>query len=564
MSSDLLEAFGNSSDQPPPAAPPKPSQGQSHQTSSFGDFGSFGTGINQPQQPWQQQSGQNLQSLEDDDDFGDFEDAHESSSETAFGAGQGVGQTTSQSSHHFESAVTGTTFPAPPSHNQPGIFQSGWEDATRHDPISAVSDHRSTRGSSAAFSRAKLDRIAPDPDVLFDASQPGDDDDFGDFEEGTNASAAPPVTQSNTQADLLGLQDDLDDLNIDSHQHGSTTAEQIHADFTGFQERPSAHDSGTKEAAARRPVKKSPAASFAISNKNKKVVPTPVKTVDDSWDEFADWEPTAPPPPAEKPSSQSPVTSITSKIESPLGAEPTIDGLPPTNVPPPAVLLSLFPPLFANAQAKLFKPLAAQPFQLKNRILSDPAVSEFLRGYLLLAVVAARVIAGRKYRWKRDAHLAQGMRIGPASSRGTSGMKLTGVDKGEVSKEDREGLDVVQAWREQVGRLRSAVAGVNSIHPTASLGPVPDLQETIPVRIAKADEGAATAPQPCALCGLKRNERVAKVDGDVDDSFGEWWVEKTSMHRGKWFLLSLSLYHDSICIACRNFWEAHQDTLRQR
>lgn len=29
----------------------------------------------------------------------------------------------------------------------------------------------------------------------------------------------------------------------------------------------------------------------------------------------------------------------------------------------------------------------------------------------------------------------------------------------------------------------------------------------------------------CIICGLKREECVGKVDFEVEDSFGEWWVE---------------------------------------
>jgi hypothetical protein len=188
--------------------------------------------------------------------------------------------------------------------------------------------------------------------------------------------------------------------------------------------------------------------------------------------------------------------------------------------------------LFSEAQERLFKPMAAQTFSMKNRILSDPNTIDFLRGYLAIAVVVARVIAGRKLRWKRDVHLAQGMRLGPASSRATSGMKLRGIDKSEINKEEREALDVVRAWKDQIGRLRSAVAAANAIKP-GCLGPVPDIQEVLPVKVLREAEGGVPAPQQCALCGLKREERVAKVDLAVEDSFGEWWVEQTRMHRGK-------------------------------
>jgi RNase P/RNase MRP subunit p29 len=111
-------------------------------------------------------------------------------------------------------------------------------------------------------------------------------------------------------------------------------------------------------------------------------------------------------------------------------------------------------------------------------------------------------------------------------------MKLTGIDKSENMKEEREASDVVRAWKEQVGRLRHVVAATNQAK-AGSLGSVPDVHETMAVRTLKQAEGGIPARQPCMLCGLKRDERVASADVDVDDSFGEWWVEQVNMHRGE-------------------------------
>ena len=69
----------------------------------------------------------------------------------------------------------------------------------------------------------------------------------------------------------------------------------------------------------------------------------------------------------------------------------------------------------------------------------------------------------------------------------------------------------------------------------------------MPVKALKSAEGGFTAVHACALCGLKREERVAKVDVGVHDSFGEWWVEGMSMH-----------------LLCRNFWEEHKGRLKSR
>lgn len=175
--------------------------------------------------------------------------------------------------------------------------------------------------------------------------------------------------------------------------------------------------------------------------------------------------------------------------------------------------------------------MAAQALPMRNKLLAEPGTIAYLQGYLMLASVAAHIIAGRKLRWKRDQHLSQGMRIGPASSRATSGMKLTGIDKGENLKEEREALDVVRLWKDQIGRLRHVISGVNQIK-AGTLGAAPDLQEMMPVRTLKQSEGGVPARQPCMMCGLKRDERVGAADLVVEDSFGEWWVEQVNMHRG--------------------------------
>ncbi|KAI1769958.1 hypothetical protein F4818DRAFT_279361 [Hypoxylon cercidicola] len=217
------------------------------------------------------------------------------------------------------------------------------------------------------------------------------------------------------------------------------------------------------------------------------------------------------------------------------------DDSPPTNIPPPSVLLSVFPQLFDQANTSLYKPVSGQSFSTKNRILSDPKTIEFLKGYLALATVAARVIAGRKLRWHRDKFLAQRMTI---SAAGSKGMKLAGVDKAQAAREDREAADVVAAWKEHIGRLRSAVATANSsMKSGVKQLKVPEIIDPMHIQIEKM---APTAPKACVVCGLKRNERVSKVDYDVEDSFGEWWVE----HWGH--------------LACKRFWLQHENALRQR
>jgi hypothetical protein len=353
-----------------------------------------------------------------------------------------------------------------------------------------------------------------DPSVLFDAEDDFEDDDFGDFEgtTGRNASAAQP-SGSGGALDLLG------DLSL----------------------------SPTPKATASMPRKESPTSGFGTTARAKKAKadPPPSGTKQDgSWDTFDDWEASipsnAPAKAPSKPQEQSIHVANSIKMPPPI-LSPTFDDpqpgeLPPTNVPPPALLLTLFPGLFTEAQNKLFKPMAAQTLPMRNKLLSEPATIAYLRGYIMLACVAAQIIAGRKLRWKRDQHLSQGMRIGPASSRATSGMKLSTVDKSENMKEEREALDVVRAWKDQVGRLRHVVSAANQVK-AGTLGAVPDIQETMPVKVLNQSEGGVPAREPCMLCGLKRDERVGAADQGVEDSFGEWWIEQVNMHRSGFLTL---------------------------
>lgn len=210
---------------------------------------------------------------------------------------------------------------------------------------------------------------------------------------------------------------------------------------------------------------------------------------------------------------------------------------PPVNVPPPSVLLSLFPELLSTASA-LFKSTSGQSGTIKEQILSNPKAVHFLQGYILLATTAARIMAGRKHRWHRDKILAKSMSI---SAAGSKGMKLAGVDKTQAAREDREAADIVAVWREHVGRLRSAVTVANTLAKVNLK--VPELSESLSAHTAKL---VGTAPKQCVICGLKRDERISKVDFEVEDSFGEWWVEHWG-HR-----------------ACKNFWIEHEKNLRQR
>jgi hypothetical protein len=364
--------------------------------------------------------------------------------------------------------------------------------------------------------KASIKPSDPTVSVLFDiddalsnpASEPGEDD-FGDFESvSVEKPHARPADTLTSDFDLLGLDD---------------TKPTVPAKATAVAPRAKG-----KQAAASRPLP-STSANAEIQ--------------DDDWDDFETTEPNKIP--------------IHQAVSVPSKAEPLPDFsrheassapiiLPPTNIPPPAVLLSIFPSIIRSGQETLLDPLSKSNAAQRQELLAHPATKLLLLKILNVAIVLGRIIAGRKLRWKRDQYLAQGMRIGPASAGGRSGMKLAGVDKTEVVKEDREVLDAVRSWKAQAGKLKAAATAAAVNGPT-TLPPVPEISEQIPVKSLKAVEGGLVAPHACALCGLKREERVAKVDVDVNDSFNEWWLERTSMH-----------------VNCLHFWEDHKDKLRSR
>lgn len=378
-----------------------------------------------------------------------------------------------------------------------------------------------------------------DSNVLFDAEDDLDDDDFGDFEDSQPQPIAQAPSAPSAPTPSVGMSSALVDLlgDIDLSQSAPSALAESKQNFK----------SAATAIKPEKTTRKNPIVVSGASSKPKqtqpkvKAKPVPAiepRVAEDDWDTFDDWEASIPAAAPKDPEiTKDRLTSNTSTpapILSPAIDDITPGELPPTNVPPPGVLLSLFPSFFSEAQEQLFKPMAAQTLPMRNKLFAEPGTIAYLRGYLMLASVAAHIIAGRKLRWKRDQLLSQGMRIGPASSRATSGMKLTGIDRGENLKEEREASDVVRAWKDQLGRLRHVISGVNQIK-SGTLGSAPDLQETMPVRTLKQAEGGVPARQPCMLCGLKRDERVTAADMAVEDSFGEWWIEQVNMHRGTYF-----------------------------
>lgn len=412
--------------------------------------------------------------------------------------------------------------------------------------------------------KPKVSKVKPrlkegpaDPSVIFDVadfelqegeddSDNGSDDEFGDFEAVESTKPPPQKHQPSPQTTNLAHPPSMDLLSLDDDPPKPAS-------------QPPTLSQGPKAASANlgfgatNPVQHQPPKASSnprpLSSATKKAAAKPAAVakpvVGDDADEWGAWDDfTSKPQASATPlGNQSQTDSWdwdavgTSGDATTSKVAPADDQPPPVNVPPPSVLLSAFPALL-NSGSDFFKPISGSNTSLKQRVLSDPKATEFLRGYILLATTAAHIIAGRKQRWHRDKILAKSMSL---SAAGSKGMKLAGVDKTQSAREDREAADVADAWRNNVGRLRSAVAAANS----AGQAPlkVPELSENLTVQTAKH---VPTAPKPCVICGLKREERVSKVDHEVEDSFGEWWVDHWG-HR-----------------ACKNFWIQHEVTLRQR
>jgi hypothetical protein len=379
-------------------------------------------------------------------------------------------------------------------------------------------------------------------DILFDADEYdeeedaevvgswGDEDDFGDFEtsetpavskQPTKPSPAAPksvkpssATVPSSAMDLLGLDDPVET----TQASGPASVPKTKV--------------STRQTPVARPAA-IPRQASVLSN-------------DDAWDEFEISQPSQ----STQPSPQTNISEEIAQIQLPkeilgdLTTLPTTIGVAPSNIPPPSVLLSIFPSVLASLAHQFLHPLSTLSSSQKSHFLSTTETKTFLASYITLTHVLGHILAGRKSRWKRDKHLAQSMSIGPASSGRSGGMKLAGLDKSEAGREDTEAQVVLSVWREQAGRLKTAVTGA-SVH--GSRLTVPELGEALPVRVAKGSEGAITSTQACALCGLKREERVAKVDVAVEDSFGEFWVEGTNMHR-----------------SCLRFWELFKTRLMSR
>ncbi|KAJ5514653.1 hypothetical protein N7463_004205 [Penicillium fimorum] len=409
--------------------------------------------------------------------------------------------------------------------------------------------------------------LNPHSDVLFDAEfdTPASDadDDWGEFEgpdsntlDGQSTAlqqsatvASPKPEPRRDEPQVSRTVDLLDSLSMQDSapavKHPSKSAKNQHLE-PNKQDQPtwendSFGDWGDfADVPASQPPKVSQKKTKPPTRPSVKSNKPPASTWDDEafgdWGDFSDG-PSVKPVPKSKPSP--PTAPSPAPSSSVSGTPAPAATVRPTNIPPPSVLLELFLDVFETLQ----KEAAFAKSQLRS---SAPSSSNTISTTALhihnVLQSAARVIAGRGLRWKRDTILSQSMRIGPARSGKPGGMKLNSVNKQENIKEEQDAVDVLTTWRERA-------ASFNAVLQAAGQRPIPTVPDPSALKVitARADQGALKASHPCALCSLKRDERVLRVDEQsVQDSFGEWWTE----HWGH--------------TACKQFWETNRNLLGQR
>ncbi|KAJ5174945.1 uncharacterized protein N7482_000822 [Penicillium canariense] len=247
----------------------------------------------------------------------------------------------------------------------------------------------------------------------------------------------------------------------------------------------------------------------------------------DDWGDFGD----GPAQPNPNCTSLSPPTSLSpqSFASNTPSSTPTVR---PTNIPPPSILLEHLIDQLNNLQKEA---QTAKTLPQPQKATTATKIHNTLH-------IAARIIAGRTHRWRRDTILAQSMRIGPARAGKPGGMKLSAVNKHEDVKEEQDAVDVLGLWRERAALF-------NSVVQAAGQKPIPVVSDPAALKVVtvRAELGGIKAGHACALCALKRDERVLRVDEEVvQDNFGEWWTEHWG-HTG-----------------CRAYWEGNRGLLMQR
>ena len=227
--------------------------------------------------------------------------------------------------------------------------------------------------------------------------------------------------------------------------------------------------------------------------------PEPEPNESENWDAFEDGVFTSPPPQAPTSTRAQQLPQSTSTLISSIPNRPER----PTNIPPPALLLSLLPTTFQF---------------LATLILSDSTIPDLSDQITTAFRVSARIVSSpaRALRWRRNTLLSQSTRIGVAGKSG--GMKLSSLNKGESAKEEREAAEAVEVWNSKVYHFSKVLKASGTLVALK-------LSMAMPVK-PLTGPGVIQATIVCPVCGLKRFERVVGADDvGVDDVFGEYWLE---------------------------------------
>ncbi|OKL60658.1 hypothetical protein UA08_04224 [Talaromyces atroroseus] len=371
-------------------------------------------------------------------------------------------------------------------------------------------------GAQYALDAATLPPVTQDSEVLFDASTAAisnEDDDWGTFERAEPAPSGQLLDFGNEDQELA--------MPVQNTRHSVSTASAC-LDLLSPDDRP--------------PLNKSIASQITPSQRHLQTFkkPTPnqkapsqsqPKTNPPEDDFFGQWDSFEDGPATPNPLSQPTVVTGSkglknSKIPSTRtrNSSQSQSVVRPTNIPPPSILLQIFPSLLENFREQLND----------TKRGSTSSTSGLTLNLSCILKTASRIIAGRSLRWKRDVRLSQSMKIGPAQSGKTSGMKLSSVSRGESIKEEQEAVGLIDIWRHHASVF-------NSFLQSSGERPIPVSMDKVRITTAGPEQGALKASHACALCGLKRDERLPKVDDDAQDSFGDWWAEHWGHTDCKWF-----------------------------
>lgn len=376
----------------------------------------------------------------------------------------------------------------------PGKPISSWPPSDNAEaPVKPI--ETSNNGNEVLFD-AKLDVSEPEDEFgefeTVETEKSLEDDHFGITTPGFASEAAPSISN------LIDFDDNLEDAHTFHQNLPSKPRNDLLADG---------------------PLTVSENEQANIHPTSSGVRPSEMETpdlVDDEWEPFEDGQISNAMVDQEKPAETSPAV--------PSHHSPTpVDEPRPNNVPPPVILLGVLPQIF-------------QQLKKESVVKSTDTPKLISQSYQ----AAAYVIAGRTLRWKRDTILSQSMKIGPASaSRKGGGMKLAAVDKSESLKEEREVGEAVHTWQQLAHSFQRALRESGT-----TVGPM-TLSSKLKIKTLKGPS-TITSTHACALCGLKRDERLAEAAFDVEDSFGEFWVEQWG-HRD-----------------CRDFWQRYKNLLQTR